>query len=173
MTKNTPVFKNSQGVYYVKALFYEETFGNKDTCVYTLSPEDKRVNDKLYKSFRRLYVECQDPSEYSFANKYLAGWAHWKKFLESPWFRPYLLDLREELHVSLASQGLSTILRKAGDPESRDQVSCSKYLIEKGWEKKPKGGVGRTTKDKIKKEAQSLMKDASFVTEDFKRLQLN
>lgn len=163
-------FKNEQGSYLTKALFYETNTTRPEQIIYTLKDEDHKVGDVVYPSLRKIYVSLADPTEYSIATRYLGGWAHWKKLLNSGWFVPLIEEWREELEVALRSDALRTILVEAKDEDSKNSYAANKLLLEGGWKEKAKGGVGRTTKEKIKQEADALFKQDSEVIDDYKRM---
>lgn len=167
------VFKNASGAWLLKPLFYEYTTDGKDRVLYTMKTEDHEVvieNDfgepevRVYPSLRRLYMEMGDESEFLFAQTYFGGWPHWKRLLTCSWFLDHLSEIREELAARNAAENLIAIRSKAKD----GNFQANKYLLEQGW--KPKGDVGRPTKDRIRREAEKLSKNDSEVHADFERV---
>lgn len=156
-----PVFRASNGVYYTKQLFYEFADSDKSYVLYTLKDQDYMG----YPSLRRLYMEMDDQSEYQFANRYFAGWSHWKKLLRCPWFADYITEFREELQIRSSAAYLTSIRLKALE----GNLAANKYLLEQGW-KDSKDKVGRPSKEKIKQEADKLFRDSSDISDDLERI---
>lgn len=163
--------KSSQGHFLLKALFYE-TAQDKDTALYTLKDHDITVSGKYYPSMKRLYVYEEDPTEFSFADKYLYSYEHLQRLLDCSWFRPYIQKWREEAEVRIRSKALAAIKKKSEDPSDKDHYQAAKLLLSKGWEVKETQKTGPRTKEKIKKEAQELLRSSKDVDEDFQRLKL-
>lgn len=159
-------FKNSTGSFYTKGLFYEMTLADKSTVVYTLKDEDHKGYPSLY----RLYLEARDPTEYTFANKYLGGWAHWANLCECSWFQPYLERWRLELELSIKAESLARLLEESENTLSKKYVDVNRYLLEKGWVEKEKSTKGRPSKQQIKNEATRLAKESTQIEDDFNRL---
>lgn len=159
--ENDPIYRASNGVYYTKQLFYEFADSDKSYVLYTLKDQDHMG----YPSLRRLYMEMEDHSEYQFATRYFAGWAHWKKLLRCPWFADYLSEFREELQIKSSASYLTAIRLKAIE----GNLAANKYLLEQGW-KDSKEKVGRPSKEKIKQEADKLFRDSSDIADDLERI---
>lgn len=163
-------FKNVNGAWLTRGLFFETCLHNEDNIMYTLKEYDHEVRGKKLPSLYKLYMEMEDPTEYEFANEYLGGWTHWKKLCDSPFFLEHVTNWREELTIKLKAKALHQIRQKAQDPDNKDNYQANKFLIDKGWEEKKKGGVGRTTKDKIKQEANKIALTQSEFDEDYNRI---
>ena len=159
-------FKNNSGVLYLQALFYEQTSSDKSSVIYTLKDDDHEGYPSLY----RLYMSYNDPTEYQFAIDNLDSWKHWQDLCKCKWFQPYHERWKEEMLIKIKSIALSRIMDAAeNDPKSKFQAN--KYLIEKGWiEKEPANKVGRTTNEKIRKQAINLHHNAQSVEDDHRRL---
>lgn len=150
-----------------KALFFETSFPTKDQVRYTL----KEVEHMGYPSLYKLYMEANDPTEWKVATTYFDGWDHWEILCGLAWFKPYVTKWRRDLELRMKSQALARIQAEA-KTNSRDSLSASKYLLEKGWEKEaPKRG--RPTKDDIKKAANEMVNSQSQLLSDFERLGIN
>lgn len=119
-------------------------------------------------SLHRLYLECNDPTEYSFAKKYFDGWTHWKKLIACNWFKPYLEAMREELEIKMKAEALNNIRYKAGE-NGKDGLAANKYILEKGYVDKD-DKRGRPSAATIKREADKLFKDKEDVIQDWNRL---
>jgi hypothetical protein len=162
-------FKNSLGVYYIKALFFEyDDSPDKETAIYTLKDEDWFWRDRKFLSLSRLYILEEDPAEYQFAEKYFDGWKHWKRVSTSALISPYIREMREELSALLLSRALKDMI-EVSKGKGREATMAHKFLIDKGWEagieKKPGKPVGRPLKPK-----KSSGPSESEIDEDYERI---
>lgn len=162
-------FKNANGVYLTRQLFLENQLPDGPKPVYTLKGYDHQYRGQLYPSLRRLFVESDDPTEYSFAITHLDGWEHWKAICSQTWFAPYLADWREELEIKIKSRALQKI-QTAANSATKDSLQANKVLLAGGWLEKPSASVGRPTKEKIKREAEKLFDEKNVFDDDFKRV---
>lgn len=167
MAQNSDKFKNPSGVHYLKALFYEVCVeSDKEHVLYTL----KNYDHEGYPSIQRLFLEMDDPTEYSFATKYFDSWQHWKMIRECNWFKPIYNEMVEELHLRIKAKALLKI-REAAENSDKDKMQANKYLLEGGYiDKEDKRG--RPSKQKIKEEADKIVKDNEFVNDDWGRIKL-
>lgn len=141
------LLKDTQGRPLTQGLFLEIQYDTR-YAVYTLKDEDFEYEGKLYPSLKRLYLEMEDVVEYTFANRYLLGWNHWKRLQENKLFTARIEEWREELELKLRSQAIRDILDMTADEKS---FQAAKFIADKGWDKLK---VGRPrTADKIKEEA--------------------
>lgn len=160
-------FKNSIGAYLLGALFYEQTLADKSQVIYTLKDRDHLGYPSLY----RLYMEADDPTEYTFAIANLDGWEHWERLCESPWFQPYIAKWRRELEVRFRALSLLNIRAVANDPKAKESYQANKFLVGQGWkEGGPKRKAGQPSKQEIKSEAHRLASISQSLDEDFQRI---
>ena len=162
MSKFGPEF----GKRYTKAMFYEMTLADKSTVLYTLKDSDHQG----YPSLRRLYLECDDPTEYEFITKYLESQAHFEDLCRCEWFKPHISRWRKESELKLKSEALARI-RQAAKAGGKEVLALNRYLCEKGWE--PKEGQtrkGRPTKAQILQQANDIATANASVSDDFERL---
>ena len=158
------VFKNSGGKWITKGLFFELTTPDtREYCVYTLKEEDMAEG---YKSLKLCYMSCDDPTEYTFATKYLGGWSHWKELQKTVGLSTHIENWREEKRVQLRSKGVTKLVELASSEESSFQAA--KWLAEEGW--KEPNTKGRPTKEQIKSEAKAIARQNSRAEADHKRL---
>lgn len=164
---NTP-FKNSNGTHYLQGLFFEKAV-NKNSIIYTLKNEDHLGYTSLY----RLYMECEDLTEWSFAIAYMDSWEHWEKLCECEWFKPYLNRWRKELQLKLASDALKTMVHIAAG-SSREAYGANKYILDNGYFKKtPKEDTrGRPSKEEVKGKLKEESEFNKELQEDMKRLDI-
>lgn len=159
-----------QGIYKTRSLFYEMVLADKDGCVYTLKPEDHEG----FPSLKRLYMEAMDPTEYTFANEYMAGWEHWIKLLECDWFTPFITQWRTELELKIKANAFKSIIDEAKDTGSRNRFLATKYLLEsykkatQTEDEKP--GKGRPSKEQINSEAFKIATKSIDVNTDLARI---
>lgn len=132
-----------QGRPLTQGLFLEFNY-NTDFAVFTFNDEDKEYKGNIYPSLKKLFLACEDPTEYVFAKTYLLNWAHWQRMNENKALRKHFDEWREELEIYLRSQGMRSIIDM-----SEDNYQAAKYLAEKGWEKR---GVGRPSKQEQERE---------------------
>lgn len=157
---DTSKFKNVNGVFFLKELFYE-TAQNKENVVYTLKDKPHEGFPSLYEA----YMLVNDPTEYEFATKYLYSWEHWLRLQECSWFKPIVAQWRDELEIRFKSAALREIMVKAAG-SSRESFQAAKFLAEYG----SKSTKGRPSKQSIKDAAVDIATGQARVNEDFLRL---
>lgn len=150
-----------------KGLFFELVMADKTGVLYTLKENDHEG----YPSLHRLYLLEADPTEWSFANKYLESFSHWEELCECNWFKKYVLQWRKELELKIKSAALGRVFEESLHPESKSYYHANKFLLEGGWvDKESKHGRGRPSKDEIKKAAFDAANDQGLIDEDYDRL---
>lgn len=138
--------RDGRGYPMTQALFLE-TLYDVDKAIWTFKDEPTEFKGKLYPSLRQFYLEIADPTEYQFAKQCTLGWDHWKRMLENKQIRVEVDKWREELEISLRSEGIQAII----DATAQDggNFQAAKWLADKGWDKK---GVGRPSKSDLDRE---------------------
>ncbi len=144
--------KNEGNQPYLRRLFLETSYQLNDRTgiPYTLADQD---HPEGYKSLYRLYMDYEDPTEFSFANQFLLGHAHWTRLCESEWFRPYAERWRKELELKLKHKALEIVKNVSMDDGHKDQFQAVKILLNAGWKEKEAPGKpkrGRPSKAEIK-----------------------
>lgn len=165
--KNSP-FRDSQGRLLSSKLFYERTSPDKrDKIRYTLKDQDHEGCLSLY----RLYLDANDPTEYSFANDHFESYEHWLLITKQDWFKPYLQRFRRDLETKVRSIALRAIMREA-QSGSKNAFTANKFLIEKGWmdKEESRNTKGRPTKEDIKQAAMDVVDSEKRLQEDFIRV---
>tara|TARA_R110000824_G_scaffold344886_1_gene531533 strand:+ start:775 stop:1263 length:489 start_codon:yes stop_codon:yes gene_type:complete len=147
--------RDDRGRPLTQALFLE--MGYTDYSVFTLKEEDYEYKGKTYPSLKKLFVEFEDPTEYQFATTYLLGWQQWKKIVANQGLAKHINEWREELELRLVSQGIKDMIDQSADGGS---FQASKYLADKGWDKR---AAGRPSK----KEQQKVQRISEKVSEEF------
>ena len=162
------IFKDKMGRFYTISLFLEIRY-NADTAIYTLDEEDKEYEGKIYPSIKRLYLEIADPTEYKFAKACFFSWQHWLKICANKQIRENHIDIwRRELEVKLRSQGIENMIFAANSGQ-RDSMQASKWLAEKGWDKRR---AGTPSKAEIARETKIQAEIHEEVATDYARLKL-
>lgn len=152
----------------LKALFFETTGADKSSVVYTLKDRDHEGYPSLYK----LYMACDDITEYVFATTYLDSWEHWEMLCQCTWFKPYIARWRRELELRAKAKALKNIQTLAADPTSKEFHQANKFLVTGGWkEASPTKGRGRPSKEEVQKAARAMADEARSLDEDLQRIQ--
>lgn len=137
-------FKDSGGRYLTQSLFlefqYDPTF-----AVFTFEDEDKEYNGKKYISLKKLYLEEEDPTEYSFAKKYLCGLQHWQRMNQNKALREHFDVWREELEVLIRSDAIRAIRDMTAEGNN---FQAMKWLAERSWEKRGAGRPSKSERDR-------------------------
>jgi hypothetical protein len=161
------IFKDSMNRWRTQSLFIE-TYYNKMRLdpsdvsyepLFTLKDHDHQGKPSL----KRLYLDCQDPTEYEFATKHLGGWQHWQILVTLKWFEPYILLWREELEVLIRSKALAKIMADAGS-DSKTSTQSAKYIADGGYKEKSKRGKSskaerakeQAVKDRLAKDSERI-----------------
>lgn len=142
------MYKDKMGRFLTQSLFYELSYADSSSAIYTLKDEDVELPDgRILKSIKRLYLEISDPTEYEFALKCFYSWEHWQRLVEkTSALHPHIKAWREELKIKLRSQGVARMKQEALG-ESKSAASAAKWLADKGWEEPKK--VGRPSKEEV------------------------
>lgn len=161
-------YRNSSGTRYLKGLFFEVSL-DKETVLYTLKESDHEG----FPSLQRLYLECNDPTEYLVATTYFDGVEHWEMICQCNWFQPFLKRMRRELELKIKSEQIRLLMADA-QANTKTSTASAKYILDKGYQSivPDKRKAGRPTKDEI---AKAAIQDADFkntVNEDLKRIKL-
>jgi hypothetical protein len=135
-----------------QGLFLELGYGEKS--VFTLKEQHYTYKDKFYPSLKQLYLEEGDPTEYSFATKYLLNWKHWMRLCDNRIIRKHIDEWRDELEVKLRCQAVGDVIKSA----KNGNYQAARWLADRGWETR---GAGRPTKAEVEheKKVQAAMND--------------
>lgn len=158
------MFKDSCNRWLTSGLFYESRDQDVKFALYTLGEEDRVVKGKSLLAIKPLFVACDDPTEYEFANKYLGGWAHWKEIQASEVMKPYIAVWREEQEIRLRANALKQIaLIATGDKG----FQAAKFMADRGWKVRAAGAPSKAEIEGMKSIEKAINKEFS---EDAKRL---
>lgn len=158
------LLKDTMGRPLTQGLFLEINY-NTDYAVYTLDDEDKTYNGKVYPSLKKLFLKCEDPTEYKFAKTYLLNWNHWKRLNANKVLREYFDEWREELEIMLRSDAVASILEMTADDGGNFQAA--KWLADRGWEKR---GAGRPSKSEQEREVRISDRISEALHADVERM---
>ncbi|BFG81829.1 hypothetical protein [Pseudomonas phage PP21] len=148
---------DSMGRPLTQSLFLE--IGYSEFAVYTFKDRDYAYKGTNYPSLKRLYLEEEDPIEYTFAEKHLLGWQHWKRLQENKIIRKQIDQWREELELKLRSQGVREMLNLCASETGN--FSAAKYLADRGWEKRAAGRPSKAEKERYQAIEEKLQDEFS------------
>lgn len=147
------LLKDTMGRPLTQGLFLEIGY-NTDYAYYTLKNEDYDYQGNTYLSLKRLYLEHEDPVEYDFATTYLLGWEHWCRLCDNKVLAKHIQQWRYELELKLRSAAFKEILDMTAD----GNFQASKWLADKGWDKKSVGRPASKQK-KIQEDLEESIKN--------------
>lgn len=164
------MFKNSQGTFFTKTLFFETNVGDKDKIVYTLKNEDHNG----YPSLKKLLFDTEDLTGYTLAVNHLGGWDHLLKLLELDWFKVYWDSWISELEVKIRAEALLRLNKESKNKDSRAYVELNKFMLNKGWilpeDRKPQKKRGAPTKAEIIGAAITIAQEDETLASDLRRV---
>jgi predicted transcriptional regulator len=139
---------------------------------FTMSNKDVYSQDlgRVVPSIIRLYVEVNDPTDYSFVKQHLVSWKQWDRLCACKWFKDTLREMRSELAAAIKSKAVVKIRDLAEQEDSKHYYQANKFLNDHGWnvfvpketeeEKKAKNSRGRPTKEfKLKPDSQDVLNE--------------
>lgn len=163
--------KDKTGKWKVGSLFYE--YRLKGVVPYwTVKDQDITVDGVVYPSLKKTYLDCEDPTDYTFAMEVFNSWQLWERVRKSRLLQERMINSwRDELNVRLMSKGVLGVIKEVG--RGKGSLGASKYLIEEGWlpNKEKPNGYGRPSKKRIRQEAQKLIRVHQDVDSDLDRIE--
>lgn len=169
------LYRNSSGTRYLKALFFEPAI-DKTFVLYTLKEADHEVIQEdgtpiVYPSLQRLYLECNDPTEFLVATQYFDGVEHWDMLCNCSWFQPHLSRMRRQLELKIKSEQIQLLMEdsKAG---TKSSTASAKFLLTQGYASiaPDKRKAGRPSKEEIADAAARSISDTRTLEDDFQRV---
>ena len=142
---NKSKLRDGRGRPLTQSLFLEIGY-NTEFAVYTLKEDDYEYKGEVYISLKRLYLEMEDPTEYTFANEYLLGWSHWKRLTNNKTLIKEIEEWRFELELKIRSQAVRGIMDMSIEEKG---FQAAKWLANKGWDTR---GAGRPSKEDLEHE---------------------
>lgn len=151
-----------------EGLFVEWATRREDTRpVYTLAKEDGEL-PSLYK----LYMSCEDLTEWEFADKYLAGWDHLEYLQQNLKFIKILDSWRKDLEQKLKSRAFRAI-QLIAEEGGKNSFEANKLLLTGKWKEvveKAGNARGRPSKRELDKIANEEYESTKSIRDDLKRL---
>lgn len=160
------MFKDSCNRWLTSGLFYESRDQDVKFALYTLGEDDREVKGKKLLAVKKLFVACDDPTEYEFANKYLGGWSHWKEIQASEAMKPHIAVWREEQEIRLRANAIRQIAYLA---TSEKGFQAARFIADKGWKVRTAGAPSKDEVEGMKNIEKAVNKEFS---DDAKRLGL-
>lgn len=148
--------EDSQGRPLTQSLFLEIGY-ETDKAVYTLKDDDHFYKGHNYPSLKKLYLSMEDVVEYDFANEHLLGWQHWQRLNRNKALAKHFQEWREELELAIRSQAIRGIIDMTASDNS---FQASKWLADRGWDKKAAGRPSKS--EKIREERMQARIDEEF-----------
>lgn len=155
---------DSGGRPLTQAMFLE--IGYTDYAIYTLKEQDHTYEGKVYPSLKRLYMEEGDPTEYTFATKYLLNWKQWLRICENKLLKPHVNEWREELEMKIRSKAVKSLISDS----NKGKILASKWLADRGWAQRT---AGRPSKEDIEREKKLMTHISEEYSADVIRLREN
>lgn len=116
------------------------------------------------------FVEEGDPTGYKWSQKYIGGYPHWSRLIQTDWFKAAVDLWVSELYAKMRSEALQKVEETASGT-SRSAFQAAKYLVDRSWEK-PTSQRGRPSKQEINNELRRSTALIEQDEEDFKRAAL-
>lgn len=166
------VFRNPETKQLLTKALFLETSTPEERHLVRYTTRDSDVGN--IPSIVRLFLECEDPTEYDFANKYFEGWTHWDKVRRSAYFSQTYENMKLQLELKLQARALRNIMFEAEDG-GRNAYQANKYLVEKGYRPKETshGKRGRPSKDELKTQLEKAAAVEQQIKDDHERLKIN
>lgn len=108
---NKPIrFFDEENNLYTHEMFLELDDSGESWRQFTLQTWDVTYQGREYRSLHKLYVDSNDPSEYTFANEYFYNFAHWELVKSHPAIRPHYEVMRKELEAKLSTKAIQAMI---------------------------------------------------------------
>lgn len=124
-----------------QALFLEH--GDFERSYFTTANNDRTLTHedgctKTFYSFRKLYVQCLDPTDIKFIDTYMNGdYEQFQAIANNKTLKLDMEGMREEVAKRLQSIAIDKLLKSAPS-NSKDALQAAKYLGSRNWEDKQK-----------------------------------
>ena len=117
-----------------------------------------------YLQYYKLYIEEDDPTEYSFVKKHIGTLEEWDSLCLTPWFKPIISQWRKEVELKIKSKALRA-LRLVACGDTRDAFVANRYLLDGNWKETKKRG--RPSKQEIEEEKNKIILEDQRLKEDW------
>jgi hypothetical protein len=164
-------FKASNGKYYTRALFWEESIDLSNDArvippVFTLYKDKPNLIN-----FGKAYVETRDPTGYKVTQELLNGdYNLWTVLMNCTWFLAAKEMWDRELDAALSSEGMEKIRVMLTDGLPAQQLAAAKYLANKEYRKDKTATKGRPSSEQVTRQAREQAAIEKELAEDFKRI---
>ena len=165
MIADRSVLTDHVGAYRTQSL-YLETNRSALEPIMTLKECDWEHKGKMLPSLHRMYMECNDPTEYKVAIEVFGSWKAWQRQLGNEAIMSYVAEWREELEVAIRSTAVSAMVQVSATEGSKG-TAASKYLADKGWAKRK---AGAPSKEEVEGEKKKHAEVGNHLNEDAKRI---
>ena len=157
--------KDTMGRFRTQSLFVEHKHESYP-APFTLKPYDHRGAKSMY----ILYMDAGDPTEYTQAIAMLGSWRHWTILTNTQWFKPIVMEWRDELKVKFESDRYREMVSVTEECKGTPQgVSATKWLAER-YSKVSKPKRGRPSKIEKAASLQHDKEEDALVAEEAQRL---
>lgn len=102
--------------------------------------------------WKKVFLECMDPTDYKPMKRLLNNLPHWKLIMENQTLSPIIAEWKEEINMRLKSEAVENLRALATTKEG----AC-RAILNAEWEKKSRG---RPAKAKAPSAAYRMDKDA-------------
>jgi len=130
--------------------------------LYTLKLNDTRGE---LPSLYQLYLDCNDPTEYTFAIAAFGEWYHWKVISELAWMQEHIEKWRAELEIKMRSEAVKVILEEA--KSGKGKYNAAKFISDAGWRPKTKG---RPSKEEVQRQGKIAAGINAAIEADLERI---
>lgn len=119
---NKDKFISSDGKRMILGLFEETVVpGTKFTPPFKLS------------DWRKVYVDCADPTEYLAAMQLVGDWGHWELVRNYPKLKPIFDSWQKEVEIRLRSEALRELMKHS---KKEGGTAAAKWIAEGGYTKR-------------------------------------
>lgn len=146
------------GKFLTESLILELKY-DRERAVYTLKDQDHEDEHGVYPSLKRLYLECNDPTEYDFANTYLLGLQHWIRLSNNKRMKPVVEEWRFEMEYKMRSMAAKEIIKQA----RKGAWQASKWVVDRGWMER---AAGRPSAEDVERETKIQSRLADEYAQD-------
>lgn len=126
------------------------------------------LSKDTYKEYYKLYIEEDDPTEFSFVKKHIGSLEEWDCICNTSWFKSIILQWRREVELKIKSKALKA-LRIVASGDTRDAFVANRYLLDGNW-KETKSKRGRPSKQEIQDEVNRQASDTKKIEDDWERI---
>jgi hypothetical protein len=174
------------GAYQCESLFVERChkgskWEDKAYCIFNMGDDDTTLPDgRVIYSFKKLYMDVGDPTEYRIGTEILANPSHWEKLKSLAFFQELLHECRDELTARIRSEAFKLIEHEAKSKFNSDAVrlSAQKFLASAGFENMMKQDtqapsarkVGRPSKAEVEGALKRETEEEKALNEALKRV---